>query len=168
MWIRVVEGVEWSAACAQAMDTLALKLEPKPCLVHRLALVKLVQLVLVLQLALLIGCASFAGAGIACSVSHRLGAHGGGAVGRIKLAGLTVLPLRQEHPLLLERARHRLLLRAERALDRLQTLRLPPQLLPALVLLAAALLERLVGRPNLRLLLAEPLQVLCVAAGARG
>jgi len=92
----------------------------------------------------------------------------GGAVGRIKLAGLTVLPLRQEHPLLLERARHRLLLRAERALDRLQTLRLPPQLLPALVLLAAALLERLVGRPNLRLLLAEPLQVLCVAAGARG
>ena len=78
MWIRVVEGVEWSAACAQAMDTLALKLEAKPCLVHRLALVKLVQLVLVLQLALLIGCASFAGAGIACSVSHRLGAHGGG------------------------------------------------------------------------------------------
>ena len=148
----------------------ALKLEAKPLLVHGAALLQLGELLLVLQVVLLEGCARAARTTRSARARRSNGrargcAGGGGGGGGAEPGARTALSLLEEQPLLLELAAELLLLGGQRGLDRRQPLQLPAQLLKPLRFLLRALAQRLVRRGDLRELLVGSLQVLCAAAG---
>ena len=146
---------------ARAFD--ALKLEAEPLLVHGAALLQLGELLLVLQVVLLEGCARAAhtttrSARARAAVSREgvwvcgcVGVWVCGCVG-VWVCGCwggepgarTALSLLEEQPLLLELAAELLLLGGQRGLDRGQPLQLPAQLLHPLRFLLRALAQRLV------------------------
>ena len=131
-----------------------LKLEAEPLLVHGAALLQLGELLLVLQVVLLEGCAR-----AAHTTTRSARARGGGLMGGCVGVGVgvgggwggggepgarTALSLLEEQPLLLELAAELLLLGGQRGLDRGQPLQLPAQLLHPLRILLRALAQRLV------------------------